>query len=223
MRRRNLIVIAFALLAGVVPLLAIPVTGRVVAKGRVAGKPLPTFVYAESLDGGARSQPARATLKQHKKTFLPRVVAIPTGSTVVFPNDDEVFHNVFSLNQPEPFDLGLYRSGASKSMTFKEPGVYRVFCNIHPQMAAVILVVPTPQQYIADVDPNGSYRLDLPAGRYRITAWSERAEPVKVEVTVSATAATLPDLTLDESKAVVAPHTDKFGKEYPKSAYDGKK
>jgi len=219
MRRKALI--ALLVLACVVPLLAIPVAGRVQVIGRAPGTLLPVIVYAEPLGGTTRPQAARFTLRQIKKTFQPRVVAIPTGSTVQFPNDDAVFHNVFSLNPPEPFDLGLYREGASKSQTFKEPGVYRVYCNIHPQMAAVILVVPTP--YIVEADAKGAYRLDLPAGRYRVTAWSERSQPVSAEVTVSAGSATLPDLTLDESKAVVVTHTNKFGQAYPKSAFDGKK
>lgn len=218
---RHKFLIAVCLLLGVVPLLAIPVAGRVKVTGRAPGTTLPTIVYAEPLSGNSRPQAGKFTFRQVKKAFQPRVLAIPTGSTVQFPNDDPVFHNVFSLNPPEQFDLGLYREGESKSQTFKEPGVYRVFCNIHPQMAGVILVVPT--SYIVEADAGGAYRLDLPAGRYRVTAWSERSQPVSAEVTVSAGAATLPDLTLDESKAVVATHTDKFGKAYPKTAYDGKK
>src|SRR5262245_20386027 len=138
MRRR--ILIAAFLLAGVVPVLAIPVAGRVQIIGRAPGNPLPTIVYAEPLGGSSRPLPVRSTLRQLKKAFQPRVVAVPVGSTIQFPNDDPVFHNVFSLNPPEQFDLGLYREGASKSQTFKEPGVYRVYCNIHPQMSAVILV-----------------------------------------------------------------------------------
>ena len=211
---RNKILIAAFLLLGVVPLLAIPVAGRVRVTGRAPGTTLPTIVYAEPLGGSSRPQTGSFTLKQTKKTIQPRVLAISTGSTVQFPNEDPIFHNLFSLNPPEPFDLGLYRAGASKSKTFNEPGVYRVFCNIHPQMAAVILVVATP--YIAEVDASGAYRLDLPAGRYRVTAWSERAQSVSAEVTVSAGTATIPDLTLDESKALVTSHTNKFGQEYPK-------
>jgi plastocyanin len=226
MRRKILVVLA--LLLGAVPLLAIPVTGRIRVTGRTATATVTTIVYAEPLDGNvgnvgnvgsARPQPATFTLLQSKKSFQPRVLAIPTGSTVRFPNQDSVFHNVFSLNKPEPFDLGLYRAGASKSQTFTAPGVYRVFCDIHPQMAAVILVA----SYIAEVDASGAYRLDLPAGRYRITAWSERSEPASAEVTVSAGSTSLPDLTLDESKATTSAHAGKFGQAYPKAAYDGKK
>jgi plastocyanin len=213
MKRRIILVIA--VLLGAVPLLAIPLTGRVVVKGRAPNTNLPTIVYAESLDGGARPQARRFTLRQEKKSFHPRFQVIPVGSTVDFPNEDSVFHNVFSLNPPERFDLGLYRAGASKSQTFKEPGEYRVFCNIHPQMSAVILVVPT-SNYV-EADASGNYRLDVPAGRYRLTAWSERSEPVSAEVTVGAGTTTFPELTLDESRAVKGPHTNKFGQAYPKA------
>ncbi len=198
-------------------MLAIPVSGRVRVSGRAAGTVSPTVVYAQPLDGTPAVQPRRATLKQINKSFQPRVVVVPTGSTIEFPNADPIFHNVFSLSPPQQFDLGLYRSGASKSQVFKEPAVYRVFCNIHPQMAAVILVVPT--SYIAEVDAAGNYKLDLPAGRYRVTAWSERADPVSVEATISAAAAALPDLTLDETKPVSTVHTNKFGQEYPKTSH----
>src|SRR6185295_13385292 len=134
---RHKLLIAVFLLVGVVPLLAIPVAGRVQITGRAPGTALPTIVYAEPLGATSRPQAGRFTLRQVKKAFQPRVLAIPTGSTVQFPNDDPVFHNIFSLNPPEPFDLGLYQAGSSKSQTFKEPGVYRVYCNIHPQMSAV--------------------------------------------------------------------------------------
>jgi plastocyanin len=213
MMQRKIIVVV-ALLLGAIPLLGVPLTGRVRVTGRTAASAATTLVYAEPLDGSARPQAGSFTLRQSKKTFQPRVLAITTGSTVKFPNDDSVFHNVFSLNRPEPFDLGLYRAGAWKSQTFTAPGIYRVFCDIHPQMAAVIVVA----SYVTEVDAGGAYRLDLPAGRYKITAWSERSEPVTAEVTVSATSASLPDLTLDESKAAPAAHTNKFGAAYPKTA-----
>jgi hypothetical protein len=150
--------------------------------------------------------------------FIPRVLAVPAGSTVGFPNEDLIFHNVFSLSRPRPFDLGLYRAGSSKERVFSEPATYRLFCNIHPQMAAIILVLPT--SYITEPDTAGAYRLDLPAGRYRLTAWSERSEPATTEFTVSSGGAMAPELTLDESNFVEVPHKNKYGQDYPKSAYD---
>jgi hypothetical protein len=138
------------------------------------------------------------------------------GSTVRFPNDDAIFHNVFSLSTPAPFDLGLYRAGASKSRTFTQPAVYRVFCNIHPQMSALIVVSPSP--WVAEVAGSGGYQLDVPPGRYRITALSERAAPVSLVVEIASSPLALPDLALDESTAP-ATHTNKYGKPYPKDAY----
>jgi plastocyanin len=217
MRRR--ISFTLTILASLaVPATAAEISGQVRAAGRSKQAVVSTVVYAEPLDGRAPARPKRVKLQQRNKTFLPPVVAVPVGSTVDFVNQDLIFHNVFSLSPPVPFDLGLYRAGASKPRTLNEPGAYRVFCNIHPDMAAVILVVPTP--FITEADAAGNYRLDLPPGRYRITAWSERAEPASVEITVGANAVTAPEIALDETKFVELPHKNKFGQDYPKSGYD---
>jgi plastocyanin len=192
------------------------VTGRVRVVGRPTGQAVPIVVFAEALDAKPGVAPEQFTMGQKNKSFGPRVLAVPVGSTVNFPNDDLIFHNVFSLSRPAPFDLGLYRAGESKSRTFTAPAIYRVFCNIHPQMAAVILVLPTP--FITQTDPTGSYRLDLPPGRYRVSAWSERAETSVVEMVISATSSSMSELTLDESKFVEAGHKNKFGKDYPPGA-----
>jgi hypothetical protein len=121
------------------------------------------------------------------------------------------------LSQPEPFDMGLYRAGSSKRRAFTRAGVYHVFCNIHPQMAAFLVVAPTP--YVTVADQDGSWRLDVPPGRYRVTALSERAAPVTAEVSVTGGATTAEGLILDESAFVSAEHLNKFGKPYPKDAY----
>ena len=192
---------------------AASVTGRVRFVGRAPGVAAPTIVYAEALDG-ARIQPGQFKMAQKSKSFVPHLLAVPSGSTISFPNEDSIFHNVFSLSRPSPFDLGLYRSGASKDRTFSMPATYRVFCNIHPQMSAIILVLPT--SFITEADSGGNYRLDLPAGRYRITAWSERAQPVTIDLTAGQSAVTAPDVTLDESRFVETPHKNKFGQDYPK-------
>jgi plastocyanin len=192
-------------------------TGRVEWKARGQSRPAQAVVYAEPLDRAAVVTPGRGALQHKNKTFLPHVLAVPAGSSIAFPNEDAIFHNAFSLSQPEPFDMGLYRGGASKERTFTKAGVYHVFCNIHPQMAALLVVAPTP--YVTVVSTDGAWRLDLPAGRYRITALSERAAAVTAEVTVRGGSATATGLVLDESAFVSAPHLNKFGKPYPKDAY----
>jgi len=141
---------------------------------------------------------------------------VPVGTVVRFPNSDGIFHNVFSLSQGNAFDLGLYRSGASKSRAMSTPGLVRVFCNIHPQMTAVVVTAPTPWVTVAAA--GGTFRLDLPSGRYRLTALSERAAAVTTEVTVAGPTAA-PALTLDESGFAAVPHANKFGKPYPPEAY----
>jgi len=201
-------------------LLAAAVSGHIRFNGRPASVMVPTIVYAEPLQGG-RPEAGRFKMTQKNKSFVPHVLAIPVGSTVAFPNDDAIFHNVFSLSRPAPFDLGLYREKESKNITFTTPGTYHVFCNIHPQMSSTILVLPT--SYITEVDRAGNYRLNLPAGRYKLTAWSERAESSTVEIMVTADASDLPEIVLDESKFVDTLHKNKFGQDYPKSAYDPKK
>ena len=122
-----------------------------------------------------------------------------------------------SLSPPQPFDLGLYRSGASETKVFSEPAAYHVFCNIHPQMVAFVVIAPTP--YVTTVAPDGTWRLDLPAGRYRVTALSERAAPSVVEARTDAPEPVV--VKLDEAIAVQETHLNKYGKAYPKSAYRG--
>jgi plastocyanin len=197
-----------------------PVSGSVRTLTRPGAAPAAAVVYAEPLDAAPPRRTAQIALGQRNKTFVPHVVAAPVGSTVQFPNHDTIFHNVFSLSSPEPFDLGLYRAGASRSRTFAQTGTYRVFCNIHPEMTALIVVVPTP--YVAVTGGDGRYTLDLPAGRYRLTALSERAAPVSVDVAATAGASAAPELVLDESAWVATQHKNKFGQDYPAAAYTKK-
>jgi plastocyanin len=188
-----------------------------VREGAAAASPI---VYAERLDGQTPAHPGTFTITQKGKAFAPRVLVVPNGSSVTFPNEDPIFHNVFSLSQPQPFDLGLYRAGASKARTFTQPAVYYVFCNIHPQMVAFLVVAPS--DWAATAARDGTWRLDLPPGQYRITALSERASPVAIEVTVGKGTTEAPPISLDETVAVVAPHLNKYGKPYPKAAYADK-
>jgi plastocyanin len=199
------------------PAVADVLSGTVTARVRQGVTAATPVIYAEPLDRAAPAQPGPpVAIEQRDKTFVPRVLAVPVGTVVRFPNSDGIFHNVFSLSPGNAFDLGLYRSGASKSRAMTTPGLVRVFCNIHPQMTAVVVTAPTP--WVAVAATGGGFRLDLPAGRYRLTALSERAAAVTAEVTVSgATAA--PALTLDESGFAAVPHANKFGKPYPPEAY----
>ena len=199
------------------PLTASVISGTVATAGR-ADEGAVTVVYAERLDEIAPVPSQTYSISQRNKVFSPRVLAVPVGSTVDFPNDDRIFHNVFSLSRPAPFDFGLYRVGESKSRTFDTPAIHRVFCNIHPQMSAIVLTLPTP--YFTQADTSGAYQLDVPAGRYRITAWSERSAPVTTEVTVADTALTVSALRLDESQFVQVQHLNKFGRQYVSMVYE---
>lgn len=208
-----------AILAGVsLPANGAEVSGRVVANGRPGSARVTTIVYLESLDGRTPVRPGHFQLAQKNKSFVPNVLAIPAGSTVEFPNEDLIFHNVFTKSSPSPFDLGLYRAGASKSRVFAQPALYRVFCNIHSEMTALILVVPT--SYIAEADASGGFHLEVPPGKYRVTAWSERSQPASVEITIAGSSASAPQIMLDESHYVAVPHLNKFGLPYPATQYD---
>jgi plastocyanin len=210
-------VTAGMLMVAAAPAAAGPVSGtiRTVTRERAPGAT--AIVYAEPLDTAPPRKLERFTLGQKNKTFQPHLLSIPVGSTIEFPNNDAIFHNVFSLSGPEPFDLGLYRSGETRPRTFARPGTYRVFCNIHPHMTALIVVVPTPYTTLAAAD--GRFVLDLPPGRYKLTAMSERAAPVSVEIVSSAGATTAPEITLDESTWVFLQHKNKYGRDYPAAAY----
>jgi plastocyanin len=120
-------------------------TGVVTTKVRPGTPAASVVVYAEPATGAAPARESKpVSLSQKNKAFAPRVLGVPVGTAVNFPNDDDIFHNVFSLSPGHAFDLGLYRAGASKRRTFTSPGLVRVFCNIHPQMTALIVSVATP-------------------------------------------------------------------------------
>ena len=143
-------------------------------------------VYLESapqaaFEGGG---PARATMSQENETFVPHVLAVRVGTVVDFPNADKTYHNVFSLSKPRRFDLGRYAKGQSKSVRFDEPGVVRVFCDIHSHMNAFVLVFA--HRFFSVTDGQGRYRIDrVPPGTYTVAAWYEGAVRQTRAVTVS--------------------------------------
>ena len=167
--------------------------------------------------------PALATSKRYEmsqkdKQFHPHVLAIPVGASVSFPNLDPLFHNVFSLYKGERFDLGLYEAGSSRAVRFERPGVSFIFCNIHPQMSAYVIALETP--YFAVSDDKGDVRIPaVPAGRYRMEVWYERAEPQALaalahDVTVTDADTSLAAVSVPESEKFIPDHTDKYGKPY---------
>ncbi len=151
-------------------------------------------------------------VRQINKSFVPAVSAVIRGTEVRFPNDDMVFHNVFSLSKVKRFDLGLYKSGTTRSVTLTRAGIIDVYCNIHPEMAAKILVLDNP--YFAVTGADGGFSINgVPPGTYPFVAWQVRGEPVRGEVIVSAGAQARLDLKLVETPQSGA-HTRKDGSPY---------
>src|SRR5712691_3791516 len=117
--------------------------------------------------------PMRAEIRQRNENFVPRVVAVTVGSTVDFPNDDPIYHNVFSLSRVKTFDLGRYPKGKSRGERFDKPGVVKVFCQIHSHMSATVMVFDHP--WFSIPDEQGMYDLEaVPPGAHQLTAWHER-------------------------------------------------
>ncbi len=135
------------------------------------------------------SSSASAAERKHAVTqkdiqFTPTVSVVMKGTTVDFPNEDKIFHNVFSVSQPARFDLGLYKSGESKSVPFNRVGVVDIYCNIHPDMAAKVKVVDTP--YFTMTKPDGSFAINgVPPGTYPIVAWQAYGAEWRGQVTVT--------------------------------------
>ena len=150
---------------------------------RTNGKPQGDAVVWLDAPDAPRPTAAASVIRQVDLKFLPRVLAVQVGSTVEFPNDDRVFHNVFSFHDGKRFDLGLYPTGTTKHVTFDRPGVSRLFCNIHPRMAGYVMAVASP--YFAVSDASGHFTLrGVPAGAHVYHAWRPSGAPLKGSVTV---------------------------------------
>jgi plastocyanin len=181
--------------------------------GRRAADVSDVVVYVDGPK--VRNPPAKATVVMRGKEFRPRVVVVPTGATVDFPNEDGVFHNVFSVSGENRFDLDLYKKPQSRSFAFQHPGVVRIYCNIHPQMSAVVIVRDNP--FFTRAAADGSFSLPgVPSGKHALKAWHERAGEVSAPLTVPEHGGVeAAALTLDTSRFKRAQHKNKFGKDYP--------
>jgi len=149
-------------------------------------------IYVQSDRAHPLAAPAdaatHASMAQQDEQFVPHVLPIVRGGTVEFPNEDDVFHNVFSLSGAKTFDLGRYPRGEARSVTFNKTGTVQVFCHIHSDMSGVILVLENP--FFATPEPTGRFVIDgLPPGNYALVGWHERIKPVveHVQVTAGAT------------------------------------
>lgn len=171
-------------------------TSRSVAAPPLAPASEVRHVVVYLKDAPARAvAPVRVEIVQRNETFVPRVVAVPVGSTVAFPNADPVYHNVFSLSRAKAFNLGRYPRGQSKEERFDKPGIVRVFCDIHSHMSATVMVFNHP--WFAVPDERGQYELpEMPTGDRAISAWHERLGDTTQRIRVDGGSATVADFTL---------------------------
>ena len=159
-----------------------------------------------------------ARLAQKDKGFTPHVLPVTVGTTIEFPNQDPFFHDVFSIYHGKPFDLGLYESGAVRKVRFSQPGVSYIFCNIHPQMSAVVIALSTP--YFATTTKDGGFHIShVPAGSYRLEVWDEFASDAELASLVHQVAIKPGDNSLDtitvHATDPPAEHLNKYGERYP--------
>jgi plastocyanin len=138
---------------------------------RADRRPQPnTVVWLEAPHAAAPPSPVKIVLDQRNLSFYPHVLAVRVGTTVDFPNNDRVFHNVFSFRDGKRFDLGMYPIGTLRRVTFDKPGLSRLFCNIHPNMAAYVMAVDTP--YFSVADAQGAFTIPaVPAATYTYHTW----------------------------------------------------
>ena len=160
----------------------------------------------------------RYRLVQHNKEFSPHLLVVPVGSSVDFPNRDPFYHNVFSLFNGKRFDLGLYESGSNRTVHFDHEGISYIFCNIHPEMGAVVIALRTPYFGIASPDGNVTIR-DVPPGTYDLSVWAEGADPKELDglgrrVEVASGQQGLGSLEIHADDRG-SKHKNKFGEDYP--------
>ena len=163
-------------------------------------------------------------LLQKNKRFEPHVLAVQVGSAVEFPNHDPFFHNVFSLFEGKRFDLGLYEAGTSRMVRFDRPGISYIFCNIHPEMSAVVITMATPLYAVSSRDGQLSLA-GVPYGRFMLHVWSEGmgpedGQPFTREITIAENASSLGVIRVPEANGQRVAHKNKYGREYDEPTPD---
>jgi len=198
------------------------ITGRIVLEGTAnATSVASSVVWLMPVGSAAASTPVspmHAVLTQKDKMFDPHMLVVTRGSTVDFPNRDPWFHNVFSLFNGKRFDLGLYEAGTSRTVHFDREGVSFIFCNIHPEMSAVIVVLGS--SYFATTSKTGDFTIsNVPAGSYMLHVWNENALPATLqalsrEIQVGDNGHAVGTIRLAVSKPSSIPHKNKYGQDY---------
>ena len=167
---------------------------------------------------GFQTEPLKEvpSLVQENKSFHPTLLPIVAGQAVVFPNHDNIYHNVFSVSPVKSFDLGQYKStDPPKNITFDKPGLVPVFCNIHPQMISFVLVLEN--KAFAETVKDGKFVItDVLPGRYTINAWKPKTQRQTSEIEVLPGQETVVNFELKEIEKI-PPHKRKDGSDYPKS------
>jgi hypothetical protein len=200
---------------------------RIVSTQQSKHRTVPAVVWLEPV-AGTPSLPftpqGHYSLLQKNRTFIPHLQVVPVGSVVQFPNADPFFHNVFSLFEGKRFDLGLYEAGSSKAVAFSREGISYIFCNIHPEMSAVVISLSTPLYAIADADDSLQLH-NIPPGDYKLQLWVEGV-PQSILAGLShrihITEGTLDIGDIKVPLGSSPPHANKFGNPYdqdPKSPY----
>ena len=204
------------------------VTGHVVLSrsGKSSHNASNAVVWLTPVKGAAPKPAADKVfrLTQKNKHFEPHLLVVPINSAVLFPNQDPFFHNVFSVYEGTRFDLGLYESGTSREVRFTRPGPSYIFCNIHPEMSAVIMVMTTP--YYATTDAEGNYSIEnVPPGEYELSVWHESAQADQLKqlqrrVTASEGLTKVATLTIPTAPSLAVNHKNKYGQDYePQPTY----
>lgn len=208
-----LIALAFA-----APAAAAELSGRVrlVEKKRPAAGVEDAVVWFVPDRRPAAPPPGDFVMETHRKRFEPRLLVVPVGSRVRFPNRDPILHNAFSVSPGNGFDLGLAGAGDVGSVRFGAPGVVRVFCNVHHRMAGFVVVLDTPFHLAPDAG-GGFLFTGLPPGPGELVVWHERAEPLRRRVDPAAGPVSL---TLELTHPLVPPHFNKFGRPYERNRRD---
>jgi plastocyanin len=183
-------------------------------------------VYLEPTGATARLRqpstalvPVNTAITLHARQFQPRVRVVTTGSTVEFPNEDPFSHNVFS-KMNGGFDTGVYGRGKQRDNQFVDPGVYPLYCNIHPRMTGFVVTLATP--YFTQAASDGRFVIDkVPAGTYRVHVWHDRAaETAPINVVVPSAAAANMRIDLDARGYRYTQHKNKFGQDYTSASGD---